>query len=410
MKRLFVILKKHYLFYISLIILSTMLSSCGSVPNPPDKVSTIREFEDYMKKAVDAGTPPGMSLTVIKNDSIVYSKGFGWADEPRKTRATPETVYHWWSCTKIATAIAILQLQEKGKLHLSDPVIKYLSFFKVKYPPGNHKDITILHLLNHSSGLPDASTLTLMNWIHHDWAPAVNQTDFLIKVFPDYSTLKFEPGDDTEYTNIGYMVLGAVIEQITGITYEDYIRQNILIPLGMNHTDFIYTKAMGMNEAAGAHPLFNFLTPLLPFLACSYIRELDWSHLWMERVYTDQTPSTGLIGSTEDAAHLIAAYLGKGEFNGQRILSQESIETMTYDGYIKAKDDDSLNHRRRGIGWQIYGKPHSDRWVLTIDGGGPGFSTKIQLYPDENLGFILFTNDATSENWKLINLAASLKW
>jgi len=361
-----------------------------------------------MNKVVKSGTPPGMSLAVVKNDSIIYSKGFGWADEPRKIHATPNTVYHWWSCTKIATAIAILQLEEKGKLSLNDPVVRYLPFFEVEYPSDTSTQVTILNLLNHTSGLPDPSIFTLIRWIHHDGDPPINQTDLVKKVLPDYSKLKFEPGDHSEYSNIGYMVLGAIIEKITGMTYEDYIRQNILQPLGMNHTDFLYTKVMELDEAAGAHPTFNWMTPLLPIMAVSYVRDLDWGHLWMERVYTDQTPSTGLIGSVSDAARLVTAYLNGGVLNGHRILSQESISAMTYEGQVKAKNEDSLNYRRQGIGWQIYGK--SGRWVLTHDGGGPGFSTKIQLYPDEHLGFVLFTNDATCETWKIINLAATLKW
>jgi D-alanyl-D-alanine carboxypeptidase len=401
-------MKNQYLSYISLTIVFVLFSSCSSIPKPPDNIASISEFEDYMNKVVESGTPPGMSLAVIKNDSIIYSKGFGWADEPRGIRASPNTVYHWWSCTKIATAIAILQLQEKGKLSLNDPVVRHLPFFKVDYPSQTSKEITILNLLNHSSGLPDPSAFTFMNWIHHDGEPPVNQTDFIKKVLPDYSMLKFEPGDRAEYSNIGYMVLGAIIEKVTGITYEDYIRQNILQPLGMNHTDFLYMNAMEPDEAGGAHPIFNWMTPLLPFVGGSYIRELDGGHIWMERVYTDQTPSTALIGSVTDAAILVTAYLNGGVLNGQRILSQESITAMTYEGQIKAKNEDSLNYRRQGIGWQIYRK--SGRWVLTHDGGGPGFSTKIQLYPDENLGFVLFTNDATCETWKIINLAATLKW
>lgn len=401
-------MKNQYLLYISLTILIALFSSCSSIPKPPDNIESISGFEDYIEKLVESGTPPGMSLAVVKNDSIIYSKGFGWADEPREIRAAPKTVYHWWSCTKIATAIAILQLQEKGKLSLNDPVVRHLPFFKVKYPSETNKEVTILNLLNHSSGLPDPSGFTLISWIHHDGEPPVNQTDFIKEVLPDYSKLKFEPGDHAEYSNIGYMVLGAIIEKVTGIAYEDYIRQNILRPLGMNHTDFLYMKAMEPDVAGGAHPIFTLMTPLLPFVAGSYIRELDRRHIWMERVYTDQTPPTGLIGSATDAARLVAAYLNGGALNGQRILSQESITTMTYEGQIKAKNEDSLNYRRQGIGWQIYGK--SGRWVLTHDGGGPGFSTKIQLYPDENLGFVLFTNDVTCETWKIVNLAGTLKW
>lgn len=401
-------MKNQYLSYISFTIVFALFSSCASIPKLPDKVENISEFEEYMNKLVESGTPPGMSLAVVKDDSIIYSKGFGWADEPRKIHATPNTVYHWWSCTKIATAIAILQLQERGNLSLNDPVVRHLPFFEVKYPSDTSKQVTILNLLNHTSGLPDPSLFTFIRWIHHDGDPPINQTELVKKVLPDYSKLKFEPGDHSEYSNIGYMVLGAIIEKVTGITYEDYIRQNILRPLGMNHTDFLYTKIMELDEAAGAHPTFNLMTPLLPIMAISYIRGLDWGHLWMERVYTDQTPSTGLIGSVSDAARLASAYLNGGVLSGQRILSQESITTMTYESQVKAKNEDSLNYRRQGIGWQIYRK--SGRWVLTHDGGGPGFSTKIQLYPDEHLGFVLFTNDATCETWKIVNLAGTLKW
>lgn len=401
-------MKNRFLSYVALIIVVALFGSCASVPNPPEKVESISEFESYVNKVVESGTPPGMSFAVVRNDSIIYSRGFGWADEPKQIRATPATVYHWWSCTKIATAIAILQLQEKGKLFLSDPIVRHLPYFKVQYPSDTSKEMTILNLLNHTSGLPNPSSLTLMGWIHHDGEPPVNQTDFIRKILPDYSELTFEPGDHAEYSNIGYMVLGAVIEKVTGITYEEYIRQNILLPLEMTHTDFLYTKAMKPDEAAGAHPTFTIMTPLLPFLAGSYIRELDWGHIWLERVYTDQTPPSGLIGSAEDAARLVTAYLNGGIYHGRRILSQESIAAMTHDGQIKAKNEDSLNYHRQGICWQIYGK--SGRWVLTHDGGGPGFSTKIQLYPDENLGFVLFSNDATCEAWKIINLAGTLKW
>jgi CubicO group peptidase (beta-lactamase class C family) len=401
-------MKNQRLSHISLIIITTLLSSCSSVPTLPEKIVSVTEFEGSMKKVVESGTPPGLSIAVVKNDSIVYSNGFGWADEPRKIHASAQTVYHWWSCTKLVTAIAILQLQERRQLSLNDPVSRFLPFFKPKYPSDTSTRITILHLLNHTSGLPDPSDFTFIRWIHHDNEPAVNQTDFLKNVFPDYSKLKFEPGEHAEYSNIGYMVLGAIIEKITGISYEDYIRQNILQPLKMMQTDFLYIKAMEPDEAAGAHPTFSWISALLPFVGWSYIREVDWSHIWMERLYTDQTPSTALIGPVTDAAKLVAAYLNDGELNGQRILTKESVATMTFEGHIKAHNEDSLNYKRQGICWQIYGK--SGRWVITHDGGGPGFRTKIQLYPDEKFGIVVFANDATCEPWKIVNLAGTLRW
>lgn len=399
---------RQHLNDISIVFVTVLLISCSTIPKPPDTVKSISEFENYMQKVVESDCPPGMSLAVIKNDSIVYKKGFGWADQPRKIQAASGTVYHWWSCTKIVTAIAIFQLQEKGKLSLTDPVVKHLSYFKVKYPSDTSKVITIQHLLTHTSGLPDPSGFTFMRWIHHDGDPPVNQTEFIKKVLPDYSKLKFEPGDHAEYSNIGYMVLGAVIEKLANMSYEEYIRQNILKPLGMDHTDFVYTEKMKADEAAGSYPEFDIMTPVLAIFGGSYIRECSDGHLWMERIYTDQTPSTALIGSVEDAAKLGIAYMNKGIFQGHRILSEESVQTMTYAGQLTIQQDDSLNYHRQGICWQVYGK--SGRWVLTHDGGGPGFSTKIQLYPDEKLGFVLFTNDVKCEPWKLVNLAATLEW
>jgi CubicO group peptidase (beta-lactamase class C family) len=401
-------MKNRCLLLVSLILIIAQLNSCSSDPELQEKIGSLTDFEGYLNKVVESGTPPGLSIAVVKNDSIIYSRGFGWADQPRKIHATSNTVYHWWSCTKIATAIAILQLQERGKLTLNDPVVQHLPFFEVQSPSDTSKQVTILNLLNHTSGLPDPSTLTFVRWIHHDEDPPVNQTEFIRKVLPDYSRLKFEPGNRSEYSNIGYMVLGAVIEKVSGMVYEDYIRQNILQPLEMNHTDFLYTKPMESDEAAGAHPTCSLMTPLLYFMAGSYVREFDRSHLWMKRVYTDQTPSTGLIGSATDAARLAAAYLNGGVLDGQRILSQESITTMTHEWQVKSETEDSLDYRRQGIGWQIYGK--SGRWVLTHEGGGPGFSTKIQLYPDEKLGIVLFTNDVTCEAWKIVNLAGTLRW
>ena len=373
-------------------------------PEPPKTISSVRELETHINNLINFGSPQGMSLVVVKDGKVIYKKGFGWADRPRKIAATSESVYHWWSITKIVTAIAILQLQEQGKLRLDDPVKKFLPFFIVQYPSPKSKVITLQHLLNHSSGLPNPG-FSIMSWIHHEGEPSLDQTALIEKVLPDFSKLEFEPGDHAEYTNIGYMVLGAIIEKVTGQTYEDYIRENILKLLAMEHTDFKYTKVMEPYEAAGSHPLFNMWTPLVPFIGGSYVREISGNHLWFERVYTDQTPPTGLIGPATDAARLAAAYLNGGELDGKRILSQETISMMTSDENVKGK---ASENRLQGIGWQIY--DDKGQQMITHDGGGLGFSTVMQLYPDKKLGFVLFTNDVTCEGWRILNLAVTLNW
>lgn len=186
------------------------------------------------------------------------------------------------------------------------------------------------------------------------------------------------------------------------------IREHILEPLGMKHTDFLYTKAMEPFEAAGAHPVFNMWTPLIPFLAPLYVREISGNHVWLKRVYNDQTPPSGLIGPATDAARLVSAYLNGGELDGRRILSRESIAAMTHEEHIRGKTGEPQVNRQQGIGWQVY--DDKGRFMIKHDGGGLGFSTVIQIYPDDKLGFVLFTNDVTCEGWRIVNLAASLDW
>jgi D-alanyl-D-alanine carboxypeptidase len=375
-------------------------------PQSPDSVKSVKELEAYLEQLIDFGIPPGMSLVVVNNDNVLYSKGFGWADRPREICATPETVYHWFSITKIVTAIAILQLHEQGRLQLDDSVAKYLPFFKVKYPSVTSKTITIRNLLNHSSGLSDPM-LRLFRWIHYEGEPHINQTTLVEKVLPDYSKLEFEPGENTKYSNFGYMLLGAIIEQAANQTYENYVRQNILEPLEMTHTDFIYNKEMEAHEATGTQPIFDILTPFVFYIKGSVVREISGNNIWFKRFYNDQTPPTGLIGSAADAAHLAMLYLNNGEFNGRCILSEQSVTTMTQESHINIDKNGSKSCCERGIGWLIYNR---NGLILEHTGGGLAFHTIMRLYPDKKLGFILFTNSTKRKAQSIIDLSATLNW
>ena len=99
-------------------------------PGTPKKVNDVGELESYLDQLVNSGNPPGLSLVVVKDGKIAYNNAFGHADGPSRVKADTDTVYHWWSMTKIPTAIAIMQLREQGKLDLDDPVTKYLPWLK----------------------------------------------------------------------------------------------------------------------------------------------------------------------------------------------------------------------------------------------------------------------------------------
>lgn len=166
--------------------------------------------------------------------------------------------------TKIPTAIAIMQLREQGRLNLDDGVTEYLPWFEVTYPSDIRQAITIRDLLQHTSGLPD-TVPAIIGWVHYDDATR-DQTEIVKTYLPNYRKLKFEPRQKASYSNLNYMVLGAIIESVSGQSYETYITENILDPLGMSQTGFVYTPSMAKHEALGSLPLIHLYTPLLPGL------------------------------------------------------------------------------------------------------------------------------------------------
>lgn len=368
------------ILFIVLLIGFTLYAFAPHVPTIPEKVESVTELERYLNQLTASGNPPGLSVVVVKDGKIIYNNAFGLADGPHNIKAMPDTVYHWWSMTKIPTAIAIMQLQEQGKLSLDDEVTKHLPWFEVTYLSKDNPAITIRHLLQHTSGLANPVP-AMIGWVHYDDVTP-NQTEVLKKYLPNFNTVKFEPGSQAVYGNLNYMILGAVIEAVSGQTYEDYVIENILDPLGMTQTNFIYTPEMFAHEAAGSIPLVHFFTPLLPTLldTSALVRERDGKLLWMNRVYIEATPSTGLIGSAPDAAKLMLAYLNRGRLNGQSILSPESISTLTNTPPING----------RGLGWAA-GELNGELY-LEHGGGGPGFAATMRLYPESGLGIVILTN------------------
>lgn len=392
---------KKMLISLVVVILVIGLSLYISAPHvltTPKTIGSKAELEKYLNQLVSSGNPPGMSLVVVKDGQIAYSNAFGFADGPRGIKATPETVYHWWSMTKIPTAIAILQLQEQGKLSLEDEVRGYLPWFDVIYPSDTNRPITIRDLLQHTSGLPD-TVPAMTSWIHYT-DEVYDQTEVLKKYLPEFRTLKFEPGTKADYSNLNYMVLGAIMEAVAGQSYETYITDRILQPLGMSHTGFIYSAAMSEYEAAGTLPVVHLYTPLLPTLldTKALIRERHGKLLWLNRSYIDATPSTGLIGSATDVGRLMMAYLNQGTLDGQTILHPDSVALLNGSEPIDG----------RGLGWAA-GEVNGQRY-LEHGGGGPGFATTLRIYPDTGLGIAILSNGTDLDRTGLADLVGSLDW
>jgi CubicO group peptidase (beta-lactamase class C family) len=390
-------------------------------PKPPQHTNSIAELEAYVKELVEISRPPGLSLVVVKDGKIVYSQSFGLADAPNRAPATPETIYHWGSMTKPTTATAIMQLSERGALSIDDPVTEYLPDFNVPYPSDSSERITIRHLLNHSSGIGDPGDM--LEHVHVEGEPFPNQVELAQRLLASNNKLKFEPGSQAAYTNLGYTVLGAVVEAAAGQPHKDYAVENIFRPLKMEHADYVYDNETHQLAATGSQPNGTISSAMLPMMGIDtdvWVRESIDGRMWFKQGNADFTGAAGVRSPTADAARFAMAFLNEGELDGARILSPESVQKMFHEGHIKPKGGQTASLYKgiiHGLGWMIW--PDGERIRIMHPGGVPmGFSATMQLYPEEQLGIIIHGNEwAYGINFRgpsimdsIVQLAANMNW
>ncbi|HVP93019.1 MAG TPA: serine hydrolase domain-containing protein, partial [Acidobacteriota bacterium] len=198
------------------------------------------KLERFVTESMQQDHVPGLSLAIVEDDHVVYARGFGARRLKDNAPATPDTLYGVGSCTKSFTALAIMQLAEQGKLTVKDPVRKHLPEFKVGK---EETPITIHNLLTHSSGIPDLGAadveISRLMGLSEKWVPFSSFEDLLLHVNDAKEEVAAEPGNRFFYLNEGYELLGIIIERVSGMRYESYVREKILEPLNMNRSTFL---------------------------------------------------------------------------------------------------------------------------------------------------------------------------
>jgi CubicO group peptidase (beta-lactamase class C family) len=378
----------------------------------PD-IQSVAELDAYFEKITGQNMPPALNVSVTKNGETVYSKGFGTIDSGATRPTVVDTIYPWWSVTKLFTAVAVLHLVEEGELDLDDSLAAYLPYYSVVDNSGEPVAITIRQIMNHSSGLRDLMPDGL-NWIHLADQPPMNQTLFVQeRLTGPYLELKFTPDTDVYYSNVGYVLLGAVIEKITGQSYESYIREIILDPLGMNETEFIRSKAQEQRTAGGSLPVLNIYSALMwkfgdDDFFDNYVDARVDGRLWLKPLYTDYTPSTGLSGTSKDLATFGQFLMTGVAANGARILQASTISEMQ----VQVPADEMVKQYKKvkhyGYGlkaWSIDG-----RRVHGHAGGGAGYGALLAFLPDDQLVVTVNANDASMNRDEMLRVLTSLSW
>ena len=335
------------------------------------KIKNINNLEDYINANL-LKKSPSISVIAVKNDSIVYDKSFGYVDIDKKNKTMNNSLYKIWSMTKTITAIGVFNLINNNKIDINTPIKEYLPYLNFKYQ-SKSCDITIKHLLNHSSGIKN-NIPEVISWIYFEGDIFPNQTEFLKSIISNYSNLRFYPGEKCYYSNVNYMILGALIEKITSIRYEDYILKFVLKPLGMNETFFDIPQ--NPNIVAGTHPFFSVETFIMPFLIKGVLfkMKLRDKKLFFDIYYPKSTPPSGLISSSLDIAKLMLNII-----NEHPLIPKDMI-----DNNIGIKEN-----IKYGFGFKIA----KNKQFIFHDGKSPGFGSSYRIYQSDKVGISILTNN-----------------
>ncbi|MDQ4122164.1 MAG: beta-lactamase family protein [Acidobacteriota bacterium] len=326
--------------------------------------ATAAKVDEFIRTEMQKQKIPGVSLAVVKDGQIIYAKGYGFANVEHQVLVKPETVFQSGSVGKQFTAAAVMLLVEEGKINLDDKISKFFAD-----APETWKDITICHLLTHTSGMTDYPK-------GFDFRRDYTEDDLYkqIKAAP----LAFQPGEKSAYSNLGYVTLGILIGKVTGKFYGDFLQERIFKPLGM-------TTARIINEA-----------DIIPNRASGYV-------LRKGELKNQEWVSPSLNTTADGALYLTAYDMAKWDaaLNGEKLLKKTSLEQI----WTPVKLNDGKSHPY-GFGWAI-GEVNGRR-LIEHGGAWQGFKAMISRYPDDKLTVIVFANLINANEKKLAHGVAGI--
>ena len=349
----------------------------NEMSNIPDLLAMDKKVNAYLRK----WHMKGGSLAITRGDSLVYAKGYGWADEENGMEMTPRHILRMASVSKLITAAGIMVLHDRGDLNIKDTVfgpsgILNDSTITALIKDKNYYKITVEHLMRHQAGFrrdPLFSSRDVMHQLQLDHAPAAE--DFYRVVLN--RRLKFVPGSWQSYSNFGYLLLSKIVEKVSGMPYDEFIRTEVLEPAGCYdmHIAGTYYEDKRDNEV-------RYYTHEGDG---KYVEEYTDSDVMVERCYGGNnipllSGAGAWCGSPAEIARFVASIDGRPEVPD--IISKESVELMT--GYY---DRDTFS-----LGWN---DTHPDKgWSRT--GTLSGTTALVKLFPDGEC-WIFISNTST---WK----------
>lgn len=339
-------MRRIYLFTISLLTLIAL--SAWTMPAAAGVVSSVgfdaQALDAYILGQMSKHGIQGIAIAVTSKTEIIYLKGYGTAGGDRPM--TPQTPMYIGSQSKSFTGLSIAQLIEQGLVSQSDPVQKYIPWFRVADEEASKK-ITVGHLLHHTSGLSEAGFMKSL--------PADASNEEAVRALAS-AELTAPVGSTFQYFNVGYDVLAVIVQNVSGMTYEDYIQRCIFDPLEMTrtYTDPELARENGLSQ--GYSRFFGFTLP----------------QKQPHRVY--EVSAGYIISTAEDMAHYAMAMDNAGFYKGNQVLTVRGMDMLfsPVQGY--------------GMGWFV------EQGHIFHGGANETFKTYLDIYPLRDMSIVLLIN------------------
>ena len=324
-------------------------------------------IDTYVRGRMSGLRTPGLSLVVVDGDQVILSAGYGFADRETGTLMTENTPVPAGSTTKPMTALAVMQLVERGLVDLDSPVTTYLPDFGMadERAPG----ITLRHLLSHTAGIPEGATF---DGAQDD--EALERRVASLAAVP----LNRAPGTGYEYANDGYSVAGLVVQRVTGMPYEQYMAESVFTPLGMDRTTFDPSEAATWGWAQGYAKRRGVVAPAPTALS----RGIG--------------PAGMVVTTATDVGQYFVALLNGGVANGVQIISQGSLDE-TWTPIVPIGE--GPNHYGYGLGWGV--AELGGQRVLAHSGTVETAGSYFLLAPDQRIAVGVLANLTGDEKAEL---------
>lgn len=346
----------------------------------------VESFEHFVREETKEQTPPSASFAVLKGDKILYESSFGFNDAKASQETSLESVYHVFSLTKILTATLAMQLVNEGVFSLNDPVQKYLPRFRARYD-GKEVTVTILNLLNHSSGIGDRTSEVrpMTDDNYYAYAKAKN-----IEI-DTYVDLPYMPGSEAKYSSAEYIILSRIIEKATGHDFGELMMECVVTPAQMTRSGFTYTDAMAKDQVYGTMKMFSITgIAMRLFMDNENKDHWDGTTQWLKQFDVGWLAAGGLVAPIHDMALFLSAY------NNHMLMDEKTkkmfLETPTVkvDSMLSSQDD-----VRFGIGW--YHINDKGEFFYQHQGLGPGYRTIMRIYPKYDISFVILTSQTETD-------------